>query len=130
VGDIGREMVPYLRANDYDSAVSQTVDEIAQVIAADAKVTLDEVPALQQQAPRRHSSGIGALQVIFILIVVALYLLRVLGSWGLFGVWGLGLMGGGMRGGGGFGGGGGGGGGGFGGFGGGGFGGGGAGGSW
>jgi uncharacterized protein len=130
VGDIGREMVPYLRANDYDSAVSQTVDEIAQVIAADAKVTLDEEPALQQQAPRRHSSGIGALQVIFILIVVALYLLRVLGSWGLFGVWGLGLMGGGMRGGGGFGGGGGGGGGGFGGFGGGGFGGGGAGGSW
>jgi uncharacterized protein len=130
VGDIGREMVPYLRANDYDSAVSQTVDEIAQVIAADAKVTLDEEPALQQQAPRRHSSGIGALQIIFILIVVALYLLRVLGSWGLFGVWGLGLMGGGMRGGGGFGGGGGGGGGGFGGFGGGGFGGGGAGGSW
>jgi uncharacterized protein len=131
VGDIGREMVPYLRAGDYDGAVNQAVDEIAQVIATDAKVTLDEEPALQQQAPRRHSSGIGALQVIFILIVVALYLLRVLGSWGLFGVWGLGLMGGGMRGGGGFGGGGGGGGGGgFGGFGGGGFGGGGAGGSW
>ena len=40
VGDIGREMVPYLRANDYDGAVTLAVDEMAQVIAADAKVTL------------------------------------------------------------------------------------------
>ena len=42
VGDIGREMVPDLRANDFDGAVIGAVDEIAQVIAADAKVTLDE----------------------------------------------------------------------------------------
>jgi uncharacterized protein len=136
VGDFGREMVPDLRASDYDGAVTQAVDQIAQVIAADAKVTLDEEPALQQSAPRRHSSGIGFIQAVIILIVVVLFLLRILGSFGLFGAWGLGLMTGGIVGrGGGFGGGGGGfggggGGGGFGGFGGGSFGGGGAGGSW
>jgi len=133
LGDIGREMVPDLRANDFDGAVTLAVDEIAQVIAADAKVTLDEEPALQQPMPRHHSSGGGWFKLIIILIVLALYFFRVLGSWGVFGLWGLGLMnrgGGGMGGGGGFGGGGGGGGGGFGGFSGGSFGGGGAGGSW
>ena len=138
VGDIGREMVPLMRANDYDGAISQAVGEIAQVIAADAKVTLDEEPALQQPVPRRHSSGLGTVRLVIFLIVALLYLFRVLGSFGLFGAWGLGMMTGGILGrrgggfgGGGFGGGGGGGGGGgFGGFGGGGFGGGGAGGSW
>ena len=39
VGDIGREMVPYLRASDYDGAVTTAVSEMAQVIAADANVT-------------------------------------------------------------------------------------------
>jgi len=137
VGDIGREMVPYLRANDYDGAVTMAVNEMAQVIAADAKVTLDDQPTQQEPAPMHHSSGVSAIKVILILIVIALYLFRVLGSWGVFGLWGLGLLGGGrgggLGGGGSFGGGGGGGGGGgFGGFGGsgGGFGGGGAGGSW
>lgn len=130
LGDIGREMVPYLRASDYDSAVSLAVGEIAQVIAADAKVTLDDQP-LATPAPQRHSGGMGGLKLIIIAIFVLLYLFRILGSWGLFGLWGMGLMGGGMRGGGlGGGGMGGGGGGGFGGFGGGGFGGGGAGGDW
>ncbi len=45
VGDIGREMVPDLRAGDYDGAVTLAVGEVAQVIAADAKVTLDDQPA-------------------------------------------------------------------------------------
>ena len=132
VGDIGREMVPLLRGNDYDGAVSQAVGEIAQVIADDAHVTLDEEPVSQQPAPQHHSSGMRTVRLVILLIVVVLYLFRVLGSFGLFGAWGLGLMTGGIfgwGGGGGFGGGGGGGGG-FGGFGGGGFGGGGAGGSW
>ena len=132
VGDIGREMVPLLRANDYDGAITQAVGEVAQVIAADAKVTLDEEPALQQPVPRHRSPGLNYARLIIFLIVALLYLFRVLGSFGFFGAWGLGLLSGGIvgRGGGGFGDGGGGGGGGFGGFGGGGFGGGGAGGSW
>jgi len=57
-GDIGREMVPYLRAKDYDSAIVQAVGEVAQVIAADAKVTLDDDPAMARQ-PVRHG-GIPA----------------------------------------------------------------------
>jgi uncharacterized protein len=133
LGDIGREMVPDLRANDFDGAVTLAVDEIAQVIAADAKVALDEEPALQQPVVHQRSSGVNWIKVIFALIVVALFVFRILGNAGLFGLWGLTMMSrGGGGGGGGFGGGGsgGGGGGGFGGFSGGSFGGGGAGGSW
>jgi uncharacterized protein len=130
VGDIGREMVPYLRARDYDSAVTLAVGQVAQVIAADANVTLtDEPQEAAQPRPHHHSSAFPF--IVFVLIFLffgGFSLLRFL----LF----AGLFGGGFRGGpwmgSGFGGGGGsgGGGGGFGGFGGGGFGGGGAGGDW
>jgi len=137
LGDIGRAMVPDLRANDFDGAVMLAVGQIAQVIAADAKVTLDEEPMAATPMPQHHSSGVNWVKVIIVLVVIALYFTRMLGSWGVFGLWGLGLFGGGRGSGGGnwgggsFGGGGGGGsGGGFGGFGGGSFGGGGAGGSW
>lgn len=133
LGDIGRAMVPDLRANDFDGAVTLAVGQVAQDIAADAHVTLDEneapSPALDQPVHRQHSAALGKL---ILLILVLLFfggssLLRMLFGFGLFfGGWG----GGGWRGGGGFGGGGGDSGGGFGGFGGGSFGGGGAGGSW
>jgi len=133
-GDIGRGMVPLLRRGDYDGALGGATDEIAQVIAADAKVTLTgDEPVVEHRAVR-HGSALGKL--IFIVVLLLLFggfsLIRILFGAGLF--FG-GLGGGGWRGGGGFGGGGFGGGdsgGGFGGFGGGGggFGGGGAGGSW
>jgi uncharacterized protein len=42
VGDIGREMVPDLRAGRYDAATRIGVLEVAQIVAADAGVTLDE----------------------------------------------------------------------------------------
>jgi uncharacterized protein len=135
-GDIGREMVPDLRAGDYDGAVTLAVGEIAQVIAADANVTLQDQPAPDNApAPQHSPSGVKVLQGIIVLAFIVLYLFRILGGFGLFGLWGLGLMTGGIvgggrgGGGGGFGGGSGGGFGGFGGMGGG-FGGGGAGGSW
>jgi len=136
LGDIGRAMVPDLRAGDYDGAVTLAVGQVAQVIAADANVTLTEQPAMTQ--PVRHQQQASAGQVILIIIAViffgGFFILRLLMSFGLlFGGWGRGpWIGGGSGGwgGGGFGGGVGGGGGGFGGFGGGGFGGGGAGGSW
>jgi uncharacterized protein len=138
-GDIGREMVPYLRANDYDGAVSLAVSSVAQVIAADAKVTLDDQPTapVMQPVHRRHSSG-GSIVFIIIWLVIIFggAIMRLIfgprrGGFGGGGVWFIG----GGGGGGGFGGGGGdsgGGGSGFGGFGGGGggFGGGGAGGDW
>lgn len=145
VGDIGRAMVPDLRAKDYDGAILGAVGQLARVIADDAHVTLsDELP---NSPPARHrrQNGSPAGAIILFLILFLMF-----GGFGLFRIlfW-LGLvnsalggrrynggsgpfMGGGW-GGGGFGGGGdsgGGGGGGFGGFGGGDFGGGGAGGSW
>jgi uncharacterized protein len=132
-GDIGRAMVPYLRQGDYDGAVTYAVGQVAQVIAADAKVTLTNVPA-EETAPeaqeQRHGSSAGSLIFLLILLVVfgGSSIFRLLLGYGLLSS----IFGSSFRGGGGFGGGmgGGGGGGGFGGFGGGGFGGGGAGGSW
>ena len=141
LGDIGRAMVPDLRANDFDGAITLAVDDIAQTIAADAKVSLDEAPSMATRPVRRQSQP-SAAKVILILLILLFFggsfIVRLLASFGLFfGGWGRGPwigggMGGGGFGGGGFGGGGGGGGGGsgFGGFGGGSFGGGGAGGSW
>jgi len=136
LGDIGREMVPDLRANDFDGAVTLAVDEIAQTIATDAKVTLTEAPGMAGQPVRQMHHGSGAGKLILLIIILIFFggswLFRLLLGFGLFSSW----MGGGRGGwGGGFGGGGGGGdsgggGGGFGGFGGGGFGGGGAGGDW
>ena len=135
VGDMGREMVPYLRARDYDGALTLVVGQLAQVIAADAGVTLADAPAVSHQQVRHHSN-FGPLIVFLIIFLFfgGFSILRFLLFAGLFGggfrggPW----MGGGWGGGGGGGFGGGSGGGGFGGFGGGGggFGGGGAGGDW
>jgi uncharacterized protein len=145
VGDIGRDMVPYLRVRDYDSALSLAAGQVAQIIAADANVTLTDTP-IQPRRVVHHQSGGGLPVLLFILIFLffgGFTLLRILLFLGLFGggwrggPWMGSGFGGGGFGGGGFGGGGGGGfggggggGGGFGGFGGGGFGGGGAGGDW
>ena len=139
-GDIGRDMVPDLKASDYDGAVTLAVGEVAQVIADDAKITLNQdQPVPPSSQPVDQGSSVGKL--ILLILVLVLFgggsLFRILfGASLFFGGWGRGGwrggpgMGGGGFGGGGFGGGGGGAG--FGGFGGGGggFGGGGAGGSW
>ena len=143
VGDIGREMRVSLRSGDYDGALVGAVEHIGQIIAADAKVTLEGTDngQLPVQPGRRvhHGSGWGGILFFLFLIIVfgGLGIGRgILGwlGWGLFfsSLGGPRNRGGGWGGGGGFGGGGdsGGGGGGFGGFGGGDFGGGGAGGDW
>ena len=135
IGDIGRAMVPYLRARDYDSAMILAVGRVAQVIATDAGVKLDEAPL----APRAHQQGSGGSALAKLIPFLILFLL--FGGFGFLRLlFGVGLVssalggrrytGGPFIGGGGWGGGGGGGGGGFGGFGGGSFGGGGAGGDW
>jgi uncharacterized protein len=139
VGDIGREMVPDLKANDFDGAVTLAVGEVAQVIADDAKVTLTgDEPMQPAQAPASPHLTFGLVRLIFfILFFGGFALVRILSHIGILPrSWSrrVGIGGGPWIGGGGFGGGGGsgGGGGGFGGFGGdgGGFGGGGAGGDW
>ena len=135
VGDIGREMRVYLRQGNYDDAVLEAVGSIAQVIAQDAHVTLEDQAPVEQAAPQTVHRGFPLGKLIFFIIFFLLFggswISRLLFGAMLFNNWRGGGWGGGSWGsGGGWGGGGGGGGGGFGGFGGGGFGGGGAGGSW
>lgn len=138
VGEIGREMVPYLRQGNYDAAVDLGVQDVSRIIATDAHVTLHE--QTQGYAPRRR----GHPQLVIRDLLLAIFAIFVFISLARSGPGGLGGMllgmflgnilgGGGGRGrgdGDGFGGGGGDGGGGFGGFGGGSSGGGGASGSW
>ena len=142
VGDIGRAMVPDLRARDYDGAILAAVGQVARVIADDAHVTLSD--QLPNPPPVRHAQrhGSGIAPIILFLVLFFMFggfgVFRILFWLGLFnsalggrryyggpgpfigGGWGGGGGGGGDSGGGG----------GFGGFGGGDFGGGGAGGSW
>jgi uncharacterized protein len=111
VGDIGREMVPYLKAGDYDGGITEGVHAIASVIADDAKVTLSDDDA---RLPAQHPVSIhvtsGSARLIFYLIFFGIFVLvRLLSrlgvlprSWGHRGVW---ISGGGYGGGGGFGGG-------------------------
>jgi uncharacterized protein len=78
VGDIGREMVPSLRQNDYSEGITVGVQQIARVIAADAGVTLNlaQLPVHQyhrQQAPVQISfmglllGGAAVLLILFFL---------------------------------------------------------------
>lgn len=135
VGEIGREMVPYLRQGNYNAAVDLGVQDVAQIIAADAHVTLQEqTPANSNQRQPHPQLLIRDLLLALFAIFVFISLARS-GPGGLAGML-LGMFLGNMLGGGGRGGGdgdgfgGGGGDGGFGGFGGGSSGGGGASGSW
>jgi uncharacterized protein len=83
VGDIGREMVPYLRQGDYDQAISLGVKRIADVIAADANVTLN---APQPAPVHSHASGgVGSLIALLIFFVFVLLLLSRMGGGGLLG---------------------------------------------
>ena len=132
VGDIGRQMVPYLRSGDYNDAVSVAVGQISQIIAKDAGVTLQQ-PLHRRGPPQQQAIRLSLGQLIIfgiVIFLVILFLARAGGS-GLIGfLLGMFLGGGGRGGWGGGGGGGDGGGSGFGGFGGGSTGGGGAGGDW
>ena len=135
VGQIGRQMVPYLRANNYDGAVTLAVGEMAQIIAKDAGVTLQPLRRNAMAQPQQVHLSMGQLVLFAVFGFLVIFFLMRSGGSGLLGFL-LGMfLGGGGRwggGGGGFGGGGDSGGGdsGFGGFGGGSTGGGGAGGSW
>jgi uncharacterized protein len=48
VGDIGRSMVPALRARNYDEAASTGLGQITRIIATDAGITLGTQPAEQE----------------------------------------------------------------------------------
>ncbi|HEY9126890.1 MAG TPA: TPM domain-containing protein, partial [Acidobacteriaceae bacterium] len=79
VGDIGRSMVPALRAGDYDRAVTGGVVQLANVIAADAGVQIGDQGQAQQRPVRReqrHGSGAGLVFMILFLVLVFLFLGR------------------------------------------------------
>jgi uncharacterized protein len=130
VGDIGRQMVPYLRANDFDGALTLAVSEISQIIAKDAGVTLAPVNARTRGQPQAIHLSLGQIIIFGIFFILIIIFLARTGGSGLIGFLIGMFLGGGGRGGGGGGGDGDGGGSGFGGFGGGSTGGGGAGGDW
>ena len=71
VGDIGRSMVPDLKAGDYGSAILGGERQIADYIAKDAGVTLTPLQApsqpREQAAPRGR--GFGILPVLIIIFV-------------------------------------------------------------
>jgi uncharacterized protein len=134
VGDIGRQIAPYLRQNNFDAAITLAVQQIAGVIAADAGVTLNNAP---RRGPPRAGAAqpqpltLGEVVVLGLILLAVIFFLARFGGSGLLGfLIGMFMGGGGGGGWGGGGGGGGGDGGGFGGFGGGSSGGGGASGSW
>lgn len=140
VGDIGRSMVPQLRAAQYGPAIYGGLQQIAQDIATDAGVTLatpqtQDPPVYHRETVQRGVNIFAILRIIFF-IIIFIVVVSGRGGGGSGWLWFLlgNMLGGGGGGGrdrdGGFGGGGGGGGGGFGGFGGGSSGGGGAGGDW
>ena len=54
-GDIGRSMVPDLRANNYNAAILTAMTQIAQLVAADKGVQLTGVPN-RARAPDRSSN--------------------------------------------------------------------------
>ncbi|HEX9198803.1 MAG TPA: TPM domain-containing protein [Acidobacteriaceae bacterium] len=124
VGDIGRDMQPFLHTGDYSQGISVATRELAQDIAADAGVSLPGTAG--QQAPRYHYETQPQVQVspiaLFVIggiVVAVIGILIATGHIGLLFFFLFNMLGGGRGGGGGFGGGGGGddeGGGGFGGF--------------
>ena len=77
-GDIGRDMVPDLKASDYDGAMTLAVGEIAQVIADDAKITLnDNQPAPEPQPAQHRRPSVGE-------VILHSHLLIFFGGFSLF----------------------------------------------
>lgn len=58
--DIGREVVPLLRANDFDGAAILAVDKVAQIIDADANMTQENAPGPVQR-PMSQNTPPGSL---------------------------------------------------------------------
>jgi len=77
-GDIGRDMVPQLKAEQYGPAMLLGVQEIGNAIAADSGVTLDAAAPPHRYHRERVNSGgngigIGIGGVIFILVLIFLF---------------------------------------------------------
>jgi len=86
VGDIGRAMVPYLRQNDFDGAVTMAVRQIAGVIAADAGVTLNTGPRpTYAPAQQARPLTLGEVLVLGVILLLVIFFLARVGGSGLLG---------------------------------------------
>jgi uncharacterized protein len=86
VGSIGREMVPYLRQGDYNAAITLGTQQVAQVIATDAGVTL-QAPAMPPVPQRAAHPALGLRDILLAIFVIFIFisLLRSGGrGWGGF----------------------------------------------
>jgi uncharacterized protein len=73
-GDIGRAMVPSLRAGDYSGAVEQATDQVAQLIAADRGIALSTRVQVRQRPP--SNVGVpGLLGLLFLVGLVVVFLI-------------------------------------------------------
>lgn len=74
VGGFGREAVPFLRAGDYAGAVTLMTSRVADVIAKDAGVTLEGIPARAQPEPiaAAPTEAIGAVIVVVLIVIFVL----------------------------------------------------------
>jgi uncharacterized protein len=74
VGDIGRSMVPQLQAGQYGPAILNGVQQIGNVIAADAGVTLDQTPQPVEPLPvETHSHGFPWIRLILFLFFILIF---------------------------------------------------------
>lgn len=85
VGDIGRQMVPYLQQNNFDGAITLAVQQVARVIAADAGVTLTSGPRPYATAPQPQPLTLGEVVVLGIVLLLVIFLLARFGGSGLLG---------------------------------------------
>jgi uncharacterized protein len=75
-GDIGRSMVPLLQQGQYGPAVLSGVQQLANVIAADAGVTISTPvqPVVEYMPQRERHHGSNHLGLVFLLIFLGLML--------------------------------------------------------
>ncbi|HTV10115.1 MAG TPA: TPM domain-containing protein [Candidatus Aquilonibacter sp.] len=73
VGDIGRTMVPWLQRGEYGQGLLEAEQQIANVIAADAHVTLTPVEQPVQQPVPQHSRNDWLGIVIFFVVLFFIF---------------------------------------------------------
>jgi uncharacterized protein len=85
VGDIGRSMVPAAQQGDYNTAVQLGVQQIAQVIADDAGVTLTGTQPIHQYHRQQQPVHLSLVQIILggAVILFVLFILVKTGNTGL-----------------------------------------------
>jgi uncharacterized protein len=69
VGDIGRTMIPWLQRGEYGQGLLEGEQQIANVIAADAHVTLTQLgPPVQQPAPQHSRNDWLGIVIFFVIL--------------------------------------------------------------